>query len=237
AATIVVMLATIANASLNGIAHGDFENDLFYDLGGGGGHSDSSVGTTPAGTDWYESDTTTFGDMITNTGNAVFVAQFEDNGNVFLMNNNANYIYQSLGTLGTEASADFTFDAYERAVGNGDYTVTIDLFAGTFGGAGTGSDVAGAGLTPLGSGSYSFLADNVVGGADASQAGSILGLSLAGATAGDEVWVRVSRNNGAGTSTSNIDNLTVRYTEIPEPSTLALLALTLAGVAGVRRMS
>lgn len=213
--------STLGHAALVAIANGDFESGIAYDLGGG--VTDSATGS---GTDWLESTIGDFNDVIANSSNAAFSAQFQGSGNINVQNNAGNYIYQNLGTVGIETSASFTFDALERVQGNGNFTVTIELFSSaSFVGA-IGTDVEGAaGVTALGAGSYAFASDASLATNEDVIGASIPSLSLAGASAGDSIWLKVSTPKFAGDATMNIDNLAVTYAPVPEPGSTALLGL------------
>jgi hypothetical protein len=218
----LISSSTLSHAALTAIANGDFETGVVYDLGGNG---DSSVGS---GTDWFEATTGAgqFGDVISDSSNAVFAAQFQGSGNIHVQNSATSYIYQNLGTLAGETSASFTFDAFERALANGDFTATMELFSSSSFAGANGTDVLGAaGVTALGSGPYRFLSDASLATNEDVTGASIPNLSLAGATAGDSIWLRVSTPRPAGDITMHIDNLAVTYASVPEPGSAALLGL------------
>ena len=211
---------TLGHAALTAVANGDFESGIAYDLGASG---DSSVGS---GTDWFESTTGAgqFADVISNSSHADFAAQFQGSGNIHIQNSAASYIYQNLGTLGSETAASFTFDALERVQANGDFTVNVDLFSSSSFAGANGTDVSGAaGVIALGSGTYRFLSDASLATNEDVTGASIPNLSLAAATAGDSIWLRVGTPRLAGDATMHIDNLAVTY--VPEPGSAALLGL------------
>lgn len=231
---LTTLLSTgFTNAALTSIQNGDFETDVVYNLGvvAGDESSDSSVGS---GSDWFETSTAAgnYRDVIANSGHPDFSAQFRDNGNIAVLNANTSYIYQNIGTLGSEAALNFTFDALERVQGNGGFTVNIELFSSsTFVGA-NGTDVEGAaGVTALGSGSYRFTSDSNLATNDDVIGASVSDLSLTGATSGEDIWVKVSTPRNPGDATLNIDNIS--YTVVPEPSSTALLGL--AGLTFILR--
>ena len=64
----------------------------------------------------------------------------------------------------------------------------------------------------------------------------MLSASVADVAAGDvELRVEVTRSTGGGDVKDYIDNVVARSTSIPEPATLALFGLGLAGIGAVRR--
>lgn len=218
----LIATSAMSHGALSAIANGDFESGVVYDLGLG--RDDSSIGS---GSDWFESTTGVYGEVISNLADAAYsgVSFQSGHGNTAIFNNGTGYIYQNLGTLNLEMAASFTFDAYERVQGDGNYTINVALFSSsTFTGA-NGTDVAGAaGVTALGTGSYAFSSDaNLATNEDVIGA-TISNVSLAGATSGDNIWVRFEAPRPGSNSTGQMDNLTVTYT-VPEPSSTALLGL------------
>lgn len=223
--------AVPSQAALTAILNGDFETDVTYNLTAAAGLNADST----AGGGWFESSTSGFNDFIANTSAPGFDSELHDNGNALFLVSSTNYIYQSLGTVGSETAATFTFDALERRNGNNKYTVTIELFASTTFVGANGTDVKGAaGVAALGLGSYNYTSGDGTTTTNNDQDGvQIANLSLTGANVGDQIWVRISTPRPSGDATTQIDNLSVTY--VPEPSSALLLGLAGMAVALRRR--
>ncbi|BDS07008.1 hypothetical protein NT6N_20480 [Oceaniferula spumae] len=233
-----VALASTSHAALS-LLNGDFESQVAYQDGSGANlYSDRIVGTTPAGTDWYESNTTaTFnGDAILNSSNTAFNGQYRSGaigtsqtgwGNVALLANTSNYIYQNLGAYTNEATMTVSVTGFERVSGGttGDFNLQVTVYAQT--GAftpGTGTDIASAGLTQLGQLSYHYDFDNSVTTYDSEDHDFVFN-GFSGATSGDNIWIDIRKVTGAGTHVATIDNVSISTTAIPEPSATALISL------------
>jgi len=229
-AGLAAAIATPAHAALTAIDRGDFET-ASYDI--------STYASSTIGSPWFESvvsDSGNFNENIANTSNTVFNGQFRNNsgqtgwGNIALIND-SGYIYQNLGTYTDNSitALNFAFTGYERqGSGNSDFSIDFALFAdstNSFAGA-NGTDINGAGLTALGTGSQSFDFDNSESTYD-SEAG-LISTSLSGASTGDDIWVRISRGSFGTATVASFDNLS--YTAVPEPSSTALLGLAGLGL-------
>lgn len=125
------------------------------------------------------------------------------------------WLYQSLGTFDSAEGTTLNW-SFDNEFENGG-TQDIEFFAGAFAGAVDGDDIGDEGLASLGS----------VSGLDGAptHTGSV---DLSALTNGTEVWVRIS-----GDGFEQIDNVSV--TQVPEPSSLALLALGAAAMLRRRR--
>lgn len=220
----VLLAPTISYGALTAIINGDAESDVVYDLGPNL-TEDSSIGSN-GGTDWFEGSVGGYGEVIANTDHAAYNGAYQTGlGNIMIFNNGGGYIYQNLGTLGSETAASFSFDALERVQANGDFTITVALFSSTTFAGANGTDISGAaGVTALDTGSYAFTSDANLTTVD-DTVGIVADLDLTGATIGDDIWVRFSAPRPSGDSTGNIDNITVAYTTAPEPSAAALLSI------------
>lgn len=142
------------------------------------------------------------------------------------------YAYQSLGTrvLG-EDTMTVSLDAYERPTVTRFFpTLEIDIYAGSFGSAANGTDI-NATLTSLGmltlTGTNMFTTP-----LDGSDGESVIGFTvpgsvdLSGLAVGTEIWMRLHAPDATGTTSAvYIDNVSVKLSAVPEPSSAALLSL------------
>ena len=201
------------------ITNGDFETD-----------APASNVTDVVG--WYDTQNTDaawwvatwYGPTVSPTGTSVMGLSY--------MNTTSNWAYQSIGYNDeglTEVAISFEVGSFTDAGSARDLGVTLSIYKsdGSFVAA-EASDITGAsGITLVDT--IDILSESVVAGSVVSYTKV---LSLAGTTANDELYLRISNYAGAvGEPWTAIDNVSI----VPEPATLLLL--TAGGLMARRKIS